>query len=127
MDIQELPASELTVMKVIWDAGEPVQLADIYAAATERYKKAWHYQTVSTYIRSLVKRGFLHMEQEGRAYNYTPAISEEEYLNHVMGKMARFWGKKPLKAFTCALREEEELTEEEFRKLEELIHEPIRQ
>ena len=36
MDIQELPASELTVMKVIWDAGEPVQLADIYAAATER-------------------------------------------------------------------------------------------
>lgn len=127
MDIQELPASELTVMKVIWDAGEPVQLADIYAAATERYKKAWHYQTVSTYIRSLVKRGFLHMEQAGRAYNYTPAVSEEEYLEHVMGKMARFWGKKPLKAFTCALREEEELTEEEFRKLEELIHEPGRQ
>ena len=123
MDIQELPASELTVMKVIWDAGEPVQLADIYAAATERYKKAWHYQTVSTYIRSLVRRGFLHMEQAGRAYDYTPAISEEEYLEHVMGKMASFWGK----AFTCALREEEELTEEEFQKLEDLIHEPGRQ
>ena len=44
-----------------------------------------------------------------------------------MGKMARFWGKKPLKAFTCALREEEELTEEEFQKLEDLIHEPGRQ
>lgn len=127
MQIQELPASELTVMKVIWDAGEPVQLADIYEAAIGRYQKTWHYQTVSTYIRSLVKRGFLHMEQVGRAYNYTPVISEEEYLDYVMGKMARFWGKKPLKALTCALREEEELTEEDFQKLKELIHEPVKQ
>ena len=122
MTIQELPSSELTVMKVIWDAGEPVQLADIYAAATNRYKKEWHYQTVSTYIRSLVKRGFLHMEQEGRAYNYTPAISEDEYLSYTMGKMAKFWGKKPFQALACALREEEELTEEDFQKLKELIH-----
>lgn len=125
MNIQELPASELTVMKVIWDAGKPVQLADIYAAATGRYKKEWHYQTVSTYIRSLVKRGFLHMEQEGRGYNYTPAVSEEEYLAHTMGRMAKFWGKKPLKALACALREEDELTEEELQKLEELIHESV--
>ena len=66
MKICELPSSQLTVMKIIWDIGRPVQLSDVYAAVREQYGDMWQYQTVSTYIRWLVKKGFLNIEQAGR-------------------------------------------------------------
>ncbi|MDI9243005.1 BlaI/MecI/CopY family transcriptional regulator [Fusibacillus kribbianus] len=125
MKMQELPPTELTVMKAIWDAGKPVHLSEIHVML-ERYGKDWQYQTVSTYIRSLVRRGFLIMEQvkgtRGKVYLYTPAISQEEYLEYTMGKMARFWGKHSLKPILCALRENEELTEEDIQELQGYLH-----
>lgn len=123
MKIDELPISELTIMKIIWDADQPMQLADIYAQTKDVYKKAWRYQTVSTYIRSLVRRGFLHMKQNGRAYDYTSAISEEEYLKSLMEYMAKFWGKKSLHCLASNLQDENLLTEDEIREIEELLDE----
>lgn len=125
MIIQELPPTELTVMKAIWDAGKPVQLSEIYEMI-ENYGKDWQYQTVSTYIRGLVRRGFLTMEQvkgtRGKVYLYTPIISQEEYVDYTMGKMARFWGKSSLKSMMCALRENEDLTDDDIRELREYLH-----
>ncbi|HIZ44466.1 MAG TPA: BlaI/MecI/CopY family transcriptional regulator [Firmicutes bacterium] len=122
MKICELPSSQLTVMKIIWDIGRPVQLSDVYAAVREQYGDMWQYQTVSTYIRWLVKKGFLNIEQAGRVYDYTPAVSEQEYLEFVAKRMTRFWGKKTLKTVACALRDDEELTDADIHELEELLH-----
>lgn len=127
MKIEELPITELTIMKIIWDADRPMQLADIYAQTKDVYNKKWQYQTVSTYIRSLVRRGFLHMKQAGRAYDYTPAISEEAYLESIMGYMADFWGKKSLRCLASNLRENEQLTDEEIREIEEILDESEQQ
>ena len=124
MKIKELPASELTVMKIIWDVKRPIQMGEIYQLAVEQYGKGWKYQTVSTYLRSLVKRGFLDMEPKGRGFDYTPRISEDEYLRAAMGELAGFWGKQSLSYLASAISESGGLTEQDIQELERLIHAP---
>ena len=124
MKIKELPASELTVMKIIWDVKRPIQMGEIYQLAVEQYGKDWKYQTVSTYLRSLVKRGFLDMEPKGRGFDYTPRISEDEYLRAAMGELAGFWGKQSLNYLASAISESGGLTEQDIQELERLIHAP---
>ena len=124
MKIKELPASELTVMKIIWDVKRPIQMGEIHQLAVEQYGKGWKYQTVSTYLRSLVKRGFLDMEPKGRGFDYTPRISEDEYLRAAMGELAGFWGKQSLSYLASAISESGGLTEQDIQELERLIHAP---
>lgn len=125
MKIKALPASELTVMKIIWDVKRPVQMGEIYELAVGEYKKEWCYQTVSTYLRSLVKRGFLSMTAKGRGYDYAPLISEDEYLKSTMGELVDFWGKQSLKYVASALNANHDLFEKDIQELKKLIHEPM--
>lgn len=75
----EIPAgkiqdSELEVMKVLWERGEPAALMDIRRTLSER--RGWEDSTVKTLIRRLEAKGAVRLVSRGV---YAPVVSEAEY------------------------------------------------
>lgn len=79
-EIRELTKAELEIMQMIWDKGEAF-VNDLLADMPEP-KPA--YNTVSTIIRILEKKGFVGHESFGRTFRYYPMIGREEYTNTFM-------------------------------------------
>ena len=87
-EIKRLPECEELVMSVVWSAEEAPDLAKVREMANSRYEKDWKPQTVSTILCRLVKKGFLSMYRKGRYCYYVPQISQEEYCESQLRRMA---------------------------------------
>ena len=86
---QELTQAELQIMQVVW-AKERVFVKDVLAEMPEP-KPA--YNTVSTFIRILEKKGFIGHTAYGKSYEYYPLIPKEEYTGTFMtGVLNNFFG-----------------------------------
>lgn len=77
-NMKRLPDSELKLMMIIWDAGEPV--ASPYILDKLVGEKTWAKTTVLNFLSRLVDRGFLTTEKRGRFHYFSPAVSKEDYL-----------------------------------------------
>ena len=85
----ELTRAELEIMQVIWDK-EKVLVHDILSEMTEP-KPA--YNTVSTVVRILEKKGYVGHTAYGKTHEYYPLIEREEYTNGYMnGVLNNFFG-----------------------------------
>ena len=86
---QELTQAELQIMQVVW-AKDRVFVKDVLAEMPEP-KPA--YNTVSTFIRILEKKGFIGHTAYGKTYEYYPLIPKEEYTGAFMtGVLNNFFG-----------------------------------
>ena len=85
----ELTRAELEIMQVIWDK-EKVLVHDILSEMTEP-KPA--YNTVSTVVRILEKKGYVGHKAYGKTHEYYPLIEREEYTKGYMnGVLNNFFG-----------------------------------
>lgn len=76
-----------------------------------------HFNTVSTFIRSLEAKGWLGHEQFGNSYRYHPLVAAEEYREKSLnGFVDRFFGKSYL-GFVSSLVKEEKISTDELREL----------
>jgi len=66
--------AELEIMKTLWAAGEPMQLADIRRELAER--RGWEDSTVKTLLRRLETKGAVRLQSRGV---YAAVITENEY------------------------------------------------
>ena len=78
--VSELTRAELELMKVIWKK-EKVLVHDILDNLPEP-KPA--YNTVSTLVRVLEKKGFVGHKAYGKTYEYYPLVSKEDYTSRYM-------------------------------------------
>ena len=82
MDYIKIPESELDVMQVIWEQMDlldgPVPRTVLEAEIAKVRPMAQ--TTLLTLVSSLVKKGVLKSEKNGRSSEYVPTISREEYL-----------------------------------------------
>ena len=86
---QELTQVELQIMQVVW-AKKHVFVKDVLAEMPEP-KPA--YNTVSTFIRILEKKGFIGHTAYGKTYEYYPLVPKEEYTGTFMtGVLNNFFG-----------------------------------
>ena len=86
---QELTQAELQIMQVVWAKGR-VFVKDVLAEMPEP-KPA--YNTVSTFIRILEKKGFIGHTAYGKTYEYYPLVPKEEYTGTFMtGVLNNFFG-----------------------------------
>lgn len=86
---QELTQAELQIMQVVW-AKEHVFVKDVLSEMPEP-KPA--YNTVSTFIRILEKKGFIGHTAYGKTYEYFPLVPKEEYTGTFMtGVLNNFFG-----------------------------------
>ncbi|MCM1150470.1 MAG: BlaI/MecI/CopY family transcriptional regulator [Alistipes sp.] len=77
---QELTRAELEIMQVLWSRGAAV-VHDILASLEEPRPA---YNTVSTIVRILEKKGFADHKAYGKTYEYYPTISKNDYARRYM-------------------------------------------
>jgi predicted transcriptional regulator len=73
---------EAQVMRKVWDHSGPVTVRDIVGDLERERRIA--YTTVMTVMDNLRRKGWLRRQQDGRAYRYEAAVSDEEYSAGVM-------------------------------------------
>ena len=87
--MQELTRAELEIMQILWQI-EHGFVNDILAKLPEP-KPA--YNTVSTIVRILEKKGFVSHRAYGKSHEYYPLVARESYTSTYMSSvLANFFG-----------------------------------
>jgi len=119
--IKRLPNSEFEIMKIIWKSAPPITTSAIMSELGEEDNRKP--QTVLTMLVRLIEKGFLTSERLGKERNYTPVISEEEYMNIETGEfIARYRGNS-LGSLVKTMYDGKSLSEEELMELKSWISE----
>jgi predicted transcriptional regulator len=121
--MKKLTRAEEQVMKILWEIGEGL-VKDVIARFPDP-KPA--YNTVSTVIRVLEKKGFITHKAYGNTYVYFPSVRKEEYarihfmdfvkdyFNDSFTQMAAFFAREK-KLDISEMEEILKITEEELKK-----------
>lgn len=77
---RELTRAELEIMQVLWDKG-----ASVVHGILERLEEPRPaYNTVSTIVRILEKKGFVGHKAYGKTHEYFPLLTKDEYAGRYM-------------------------------------------
>ena len=80
MKINYLTATEENLMKLFWSLNS-FYLKDVMEHHPEPKP---HQNTISTYLKILVEKGYLTTEKEGRIFKYSVAVPMEDYRNFLL-------------------------------------------
>ncbi len=83
MKINHLTSAEENLMKLLWKL-HSFYLKDIMQQHLEPKP---HQNTVSTYLKILVEKGYLSTEKQGRIFKYTAAVPFEEYRKFLLQEL----------------------------------------
>lgn len=87
--IQELTRAELAIMQVLWRIGAGV-VRDILE---ELVAPKPAYNTVSTIVRILEKKGFVGHKAYGKTHEYYPLVTKDDYARRYMDQvLSSFFG-----------------------------------
>ncbi len=115
--IKALSPKEEAIMSCFWQQG-PMFVREVVEMLPEPKP---HFNTVSTFVRSLEAKGWLSHEQIGNSYRYFSTSDGSEYRDRSLrGLVNRFFGNSYL-GFVSALVSEEKITTDELRELIEKI------
>lgn len=86
---QELTRAELEIMQVLWARGAVV----IHDILDDMEVPKPAYNTVSTIVRILEKKGFVSHKAYGKTHEYFPLVAKEDYARRYMdGVLKNFFG-----------------------------------
>ncbi|MCE5204515.1 MAG: BlaI/MecI/CopY family transcriptional regulator [Porphyromonadaceae bacterium] len=115
--MKELTVREEEVMNLFWEEG-----ALFVKQLVERYPDPKpHFNTLSTYVRSLEEKGYLSHEVLGTTYRYYPVITEDQYRNGNLKNVVKKYFDNSYLHVVSSLIKEEDITVEEIRKLLEEV------
>lgn len=77
---QELTRAELEIMQVLWNRGAAV----VHGILDEMDEPKPAYNTVSTIVRILEKKGFVAHKAYGKTHEYYPLVSKDDYARRYM-------------------------------------------
>jgi len=116
-----LTRAEMDVMNILWDSPLALTINDI----VERYsdpKPA--YTTVATFLKILDAKGYVEhkrKEETGRTFFYSPMMSREKYITHVLNDVKDTLFGSSTKRLCSFLIQNDELSEEDLREILALI------
>ena len=73
---------ESEIMRVVWDAHEPITVRDVYEVLRERKQVA--YTTVMSLMSKLARKGFLKQDRSETAYVYSAVMTDAEVAGHMV-------------------------------------------
>lgn len=114
----ELFESEWAILEVVWEL-EPCAAPTVQEALEK--KKGWAYTTVKTMMDRMVKKGLLKAEKIRNLYLYSSSVTRSQAQR---GEIARTLKRAFDGTFTPMMQfliENEELSDEEYLKLERMI------
>ncbi|MCJ0224152.1 BlaI/MecI/CopY family transcriptional regulator [Clostridioides difficile] len=120
MDFKKLPESELKIMKFIWELEQnEVASGEVVEAMKQLY--GWNKNTTLTILSKLTEKNYLYAQKTSKCTFYTIAVREKEYLKFETKKFFSFLHNNSLKSLLTALHEEEDLSEEKIKDLDNWI------
>lgn len=120
-NLKRLPDSELRLMMIIWDAGEPV--ASPYILEKLVGEKTWAKTTVLNFLSRLVDRGFLTTEKRGRFHYFSPAVAKEDYLQMESCSFLQRVHKNSLKSLMVSLYDGKGINDQDLEELRQYVDE----
>ena len=116
-----LTRAEMDVMNVLWDSPLALTINDI----VERYSNPKPaYTTVATFLKILDVKGYVEhkrKEETGRTFFYSPMMSREKYITHVLNDVKDTLFGSSTKRLCSFLIQNDELSEEDLREILALI------
>lgn len=119
--MKPLTRSEMDVMNVLWDAEHALTVSEIVDGYAEP-KPA--YTTVATFLKILEAKGYVEhrkREDKGRTFYYSPMLSREKYITHVLNDVKDTLFGSSAKRFCSFLIQNEELSDEDLQEILELV------
>jgi BlaI family penicillinase repressor len=83
------------------------------------------YNTVSTIVRILEKKGFVGHHVHGKTYEYFPLISKKEYRETYFGRFFKDYFSNSYQSLTSFFAKEQNLSLEELEEMRKMIEEEI--
>lgn len=111
---------EMDVMSVLWQLGSAT-----VAEVKERLSDPLAYTTVLSVLQVLEEKGYVRHEEEGRAYRYHPLVDWQTAGGSELKRLLRkvFQGSPEL--LLVQLVEDEALSEDQLRRIQELVEERL--
>ncbi len=117
--MKELTKAEEEVMQILWEIERGV-VHDILELFTDPRPA---YNTVSTIVRILEKKGFVDHKAYGKTYEYFPIISKEEYRKKFLsGFLGKYFGNS-YQSLVSHLAKEQNIGVKELEEVIKLIKE----
>ena len=120
--MKELTRSEEQIMQILWKIGRGF-VNDILDRIPEP-KPA--YNTVSTIVRILEKKGFVKYTAIGKSHQYYPAISKRDYTRTYLRRFVYNYFGNSYKEMVSFFTQEENLSLEEMDEIRKFMKEQIR-
>lgn len=117
--MEELTKTEERVMQVLWDLKQCF-VKDIIDALPDDPKPP--YNTISSVVRLLEKKGYVGYKAYGKTYEYFPVISKPEYRKTFFKKMIAGYFDNSVESLLSFMVKEEQLSEEDINKIKDIIN-----
>lgn len=110
---------ELKVMNILWGL-EQAFVNDVLEAWNEYPKPA--YNTISTTLRILAEKGFIHYQAFGRTHRYYPLISQSDYQKNLMSNIIQNAFSGSVSSLVSAIVDNEYISDAELAEIQELLN-----
>lgn len=114
--MEPLTKREEEIMQIFWDIKKGF-VKDIIAKLPENPP----YNTISSVVRILEKKGYLKFKQYGNTYEYSAKISKKKYRKQIFKTMMSDYFDNSYKKVVSHLVEENKLDEKDIEKLMKFI------
>lgn len=118
----EISECELTTMKCVWDAGEPVTCQYVLETLRDKYGMVYKDTTVYTFLKNLKTKGFIDSKKNGITYFY-PIRDEIEFRDKQLKKAQTFWFGGSFVNHVTALCKLQKLTKEDKEEIQKMLDE----
>lgn len=116
--LKELTKVELQLMNVLWDM--KVGFVNDILAEMPTPKPA--YNTVSTFMRILVTKGFVGYNSFGKSHQYYPLITREVYMENYMAGVKNTFFSGSLRSMISFFAKKEKLSDKEIESIIEILN-----
>jgi BlaI family penicillinase repressor len=116
--MEELTRTEERVMQILWKLKKAF-VKDIIDALPDDPKPP--YNTISSVVRLLEKKGYVDYKAYGKTYEYFPAISKAAYRKESFKKMFTGYFDNSVESLLSFMVKEEKLGDEDIKKIREMI------
>lgn len=115
--IDRLTHREEEIMQVLWQ----LKKAFVKEVVAQLPNPKPHYNTISTLIRKMEEKGYIHHKAFGKTHQYYPIITKEHYTKTYMQKTIHNYFEDSYKNVVSFFAKEEKISVEELQEIIKLI------
>jgi BlaI family penicillinase repressor len=116
--MEELTKTEERIMQVLWRL-QKAFVKDIIDELDDEPKPP--YNTISSIVRLLEKKGYINYKAYGKTYEYFPAITKDQYTKTTFSKLfSGYFDNSPASLLSFMVKEEK-LSEQDIEEIQKII------